>query len=62
MYAEKEQWFAFILIGTIVVVGINVFAAKRDHKLFKELDRLEQIEKQEEQAIYQQLTVIPYSE
>tara|TARA_B100001996_G_C18360382_1_gene477554 strand:+ start:371 stop:559 length:189 start_codon:yes stop_codon:yes gene_type:complete len=62
MYAEKEQWFAFILIGTIVVVGINVFAAKRDHKLFKELDRIEQIEKQEEQAIYQQLTVIPYSE
>jgi len=34
MYAEKEQWFTLILVGAIFVIGINIWAAKRDHKLF----------------------------
>ena len=61
MYAEKEQWFLFILFGVITIVSVNVWAAKRDIKLFQELERLEQIEKQQEQAVYKQLPVIPFS-
>ena len=60
MYAEKEQWFMLLLVGSIVIVGVNVWAAKRDAKLFRELERLEQIEKQQE-PIYQQLPVIPFT-
>ena len=60
MYAEKEQWFLFILFGVITIVSVNVWAAKRDAKLFRELERLEQIEKQQE-PIYQQLPVIPFT-
>ena len=61
MYAEKEQWFLFILFGVITIVSVNVWAAKRDIKLFQELERLEQIEKQQEQAVYKQLPVIPFA-
>ena len=61
MYAEKEQWFLFILFGVITIVSVNVWAAKRDIKLFQELERLEQIEKQQEQAVYKQLEVIPFA-
>ena len=64
MYAEKEQWFLFIFVGVITIVSVNVWAAKRDIKLFKELDRLErqeQLDKQYEQVIYQQLPVIPFT-
>ena len=61
MYAEKEQWFVFILFGVITIVSVNVWAAKRDIKLFRELERLEQIEKQQEQAVYKQLPVIPFT-
>ena len=61
MYAEKEQWFLFIFVGVITIVSVNVWAAKRDIKLFQELERLEQIEKQQEQAVYKQLEVIPFS-
>ena len=61
MYAEKEQWFLFILFGVITIVSVNVWAAKRDIKLFQELERLEQIEKQQEQAVYKQLEVIPFT-
>ena len=61
MYAEKEQWFVFILFGVITIVSVNVWAAKRDIKLFRELERLEQIEKQQEQAVYKQLPVIPFA-
>ena len=60
MYAEKEQWLLFIFVGIITVVSVNVWAAKRDIKLFRELERLEQIEKQQE-PIYQQLPVIPFT-
>ena len=60
MYAEKEQWFMLLLVGSIVIVSVNVWAAKRDIRLFKELERLEQIEKQQE-PIYQQLPVIPFT-
>ena len=35
MYAEKEQWLLFILCGIITVVSVNVWAAKRDHKLLQ---------------------------
>ena len=61
MNAEKEQWFLLILFGVITIVSVNVWAAKRDIKLFQELERLEQIEKQQEQAVYKQLPVIPFS-
>ena len=61
MYAEKEQWFLFIFVGVITIVSVNVWAAKRDIKLFQELERLEQIEKQQEQAVYKQLPVIPFT-
>ena len=61
MYAEKEQWFLFILFGVITIVSVNVWAAKRDIKLFQELERLEQIDKQQEQAVYKQLPVIPFT-
>ena len=60
MYAEKEQWFLFILFGVITIVSINVWAAKRDAKLFRELERLEQQE-QIKKPIYQQLPVIPFT-
>ena len=61
MYATKEQWLLFILCGIITVVSVNVWAAKRDIKLFKELERLEQMNKLEEQAVYRQLEVIPFA-
>ena len=61
MYVDKSQWLLFILCGIITVVSVNVWAAKRDIKLFKELERLEQIEKQQEQPVYKQLPVIPFA-
>ena len=61
MYADKSQWFLFIFVGVITIVSVNVWAAKRDIKLFKELERLEQIEKQQEQPVYKQLPVIPFA-
>ena len=61
MYAEKEQWFVFILFGVITIVSVNVWAAKRDIKLFRELERLEQQEQIKVPAIYKQLPVIPFT-
>ena len=61
MYAEKSQWFVFILFGVISVVGINVLLAQRDIRSFKEYERLEQMNKLEEQAVYRQLEVIPFA-
>ena len=61
MYAEKEQWFLFILFGVITIVSVNVWAAKRDIKLFRELERLEQQEQIKVPAIYKQLPVIPFT-
>ena len=61
MYAEKEQWLLFILCGIITVVSVNVWAAKRDIKLFKELERLERQEQLDQHAVYKQLPVIPFA-
>ena len=64
MYAEKEQWFLFIFVGVITIVSVNVWAAKRDAKLFRELERLEmqeQLDKQYESVIYKHLPVIPFT-
>ena len=61
MYAEKEQWFLFIFVGIITVVSVNVWAAKRDIKLFRELERLEQQEQLDRQSVYKQLEVIPFT-
>ena len=63
MYAEKEQWLLFILCGIITVVSVNVWAAKRDIKLFKELERLERQEQLDQQVktVYKQLPVIPFT-
>ena len=68
MYAEKAQWFLFILFGVITIVSVNVWAAKRDIRLFKEMERLELIEEQMKitrerytQEQYKQLPVIPFS-
>ena len=60
MYAEKEQWFLFILFGVISVVGINVLLAQRDIRSFKEYERLQQ-EEQIKEPVYKQLPVIPFS-
>ena len=60
MYAEKEQWFLFILFGVISVVGINVLLAQRDIRSFKEYERLQQQE-QIEKPVYKQLPVIPFA-
>ena len=60
MYAEKEQFLLLLFLGVITIVSVNVWAAKRDVKLFRELERLEQIEKQQE-AVYKQLPVIPFA-
>ena len=61
MYAEKEQWVLFILCGIIAVVSVNVWAAKRDAKLFRELERLEIQEQLDKQAVYKQLPVFPFA-
>ena len=60
MYAEKSQWFVFILFGVITVVGINVLLAQRDIRSFKEYERLQQ-EEQIKEPVYKQLPVIPFS-
>ena len=59
MYAEKSQWFVFILFGILSVVGINVLLAQRDIRSFKEYERLEQQEQLDKQAVYKQLPVNP---
>ena len=61
MYADKSQWFVFILFGVISVVGINVLLAQRDIRSFKEYERLERQEQLDKQAVYKQLPVIPFA-
>ena len=61
MYAEKEQWFMLLLVGTIVIVGINVFAAKRDHKMFNSPEYDEYIRDQMMKPVYKELPVIPFT-
>ena len=60
MYAEKSQWFVFILFGILSVVGINVLLAQRDIRSFKEYEKLQQLE-QIKTPVYKQLPVIPFS-
>ena len=60
MYAEKSQWFVFILFGIFSVVGINVLLAQRDIRSFKEYERLQQQE-QIKEPVYKQLPVIPFT-
>ena len=61
MYVDKSQWFLFIFVGVITVVSVNVWAAKRDIKLFRELERLEMQEQLDKQVVYKQLPVIPFA-
>ena len=61
MYAEKSQWFVFILFGILSVVGINVLLAQRDIRSFKEYERLQQQEEQIKKPVYKQLPVIPFT-
>ena len=61
MYADKSQWFVFILFGVLSVVGINVLLAQRDIRSFKEYERLEQQEQLDRQSVYKQLPVIPFT-
>ena len=49
---NKLQWTMVTLSGIIIVVSVNVWAAKRDIKLFKELERLEQQEQLDKQVVY----------
>ena len=58
---NKLQWTMVTLSGIIIVLSVNVWAAKRDIKLFKELERLEQQEQLDKQAVYKQLPVIPFT-
>ena len=60
MYADKSQWFVFILFGVFSVVGINVLLAQRDIRSFKEYERLQQQE-QIKEPVYKQLPVIPFA-
>ena len=52
---SKTRWTLLTLSGIIFVVSVNVWAAKRDHKLLEAYT-------QSEQVIYKQLPVIPFSE
>ena len=61
MYADKSQWFVFILFGIFSVVGINVLLAQRDIRSFKEYERLQQ-EEIKVPPIYKQLEVIPFTD
>ena len=58
---SKLQWTMLTLSGIIFVLSVNVWAAKRDIKLFRELERLEQQEQLDKQTVYKQLPVIPFS-
>ena len=58
---NKLQWTMVTLSGIIIVVSVNVWAAKRDIKLFRELERLEMQEQLDKQAVYKQLPVIPFA-
>ena len=51
----QSQWTMLTISGIIFVVSVNVWAAKRDHKLLEAYT-------QSEQVIYKQLPVIPFSE
>ena len=51
---SKLQWTVFTFTGIIFIVSVNVWAAKRDHKLLESYTQSEQI-------TYKQLPVIPFT-
>ena len=51
---SKLQWTMLTLSGIIFVLSVNVWAAKRDHKLLESYT-------QSEQVIYTQIPVIPFT-
>ena len=50
----KLQWTFFTLSGLIFIVGVNIWAAKRDAKMLS-------IPPQSEAPVYKQLPVIPFT-
>ena len=51
---SKLQWTMLTLSGILFVLSVNVWAAKRDHKLLESYTQSEQI-------TYKQLPVIPFA-
>ena len=52
---NNTQWTMLTISGIMFIVSVNVWAAKRDHKLLESYT-------QSEQVTYKQLPVIPFSE
>ena len=50
----KLSWISFTLSGLIIVIGVNIWAAKRDAKMLSTPPQLEQ-------PIYQRIQVIPFT-
>ena len=51
---NNMQWTLLTISGIMFIVSVNVWAAKRDHKLLESYT-------QSEQVTYKQLPVIPFS-
>ncbi len=56
------RYIPVILTGIVVIVGLNVFAAVRDSRAFKQLEEknIQLNRVQDAQPQYQQLQVIPF--
>ena len=46
----KLQWASFTISGLIIVIGVNIWAAKRDYKMLSSSP-----------VVYKQLPVIPFT-
>ena len=57
------RYIPVILTGIVVIVGLNVFAAVRDSRAFKQLEEknIQLNRVQDAQSQYQQLQVIPFT-
>ena len=51
---SKLQWTLLTIGGIMFILSVNVWAAKRDHKLLESYTNSEQVQ-------YKQLPVIPFS-
>ena len=51
---NNMQWTLLTISGIMFVLSVNVWAAKRDHKLLEAYT-------QSEQVIYKQIPVIPFT-
>ena len=51
---NNMQWTLLTISGIMFIVSVNIWAAKRDHKLLESYT-------QSEQVTYKQLPVIPFS-